>query len=190
MPTGATTSSSSSTGRTRSSTRPPGATPTSTTPRSTSAARRTRAWAATTPWAPRRAPAGCEDDSERPRPPRKRSRGSRSRAAGASCSRRSTTARPARPQDAVDRADRVVGRLALAELRGADRRDVRDRSDGLLLHGVEKGSAGLTGLVRDPPTTLITIGSCSCCSSRWSDARPGVPPFRFAWRAGAGGGGS
>ena len=49
------------------------------------------------PRAARRAPAGREDDPERPRRrPRRRSRGSRSRGAGASCSRRSSTARPGR----------------------------------------------------------------------------------------------
>ena len=65
--------------------------------RSTSAARRRGRRLRRHARAARRAHARREDDPERPKPRRRRrSRGSRSRAAGASCRRRSSTARPGR----------------------------------------------------------------------------------------------
>ena len=59
----------------------------------------------------------------------RRSRGSTSRAAGASCSARSTTARPGpNLKTQWTEPDRLVGRLARPELRGAGRRRARDRA--------------------------------------------------------------
>ena len=83
----------------------------------------------------RRAAPGRQDDPERPGSRRAASRGSRSRAAGASCSRRSSTARPAPTS-------RSSGREPIEwsegwrdrELRGADRRRARHRRHRLLLH--------------------------------------------------------
>src|SRR4029453_2072447 len=54
----------------------------------------------------------------------------------------------AEPEDAVDRADHMVGRVALAELRGPDRRHLRDFFDGLLLRRRREGLGRPDG----PPT--------------------------------------
>ena len=93
--------------------------------------------------AARRARAGGRHDPERPRQRREpRSRGSRSRAAGASSRTRSSTARPGpnlktQWTEPID----VVGGVADAQLRGADRRRLRHRRDRLLLRGGRDGLA-------------------------------------------------
>ena len=80
----------------------------------------------------------------------------------------------------------MVGRLARAELRGADRRDLRNRRDGLLLQRrSRRARAASSSLVRDPATTLIAIGILFAARSsgcvRRTTWRPGVP-LRLARR--------
>ncbi len=125
-----------------------------------------------------------EDDLERARRgsggvPLDRLRRALGRAAGG------VLQRPDRAQSeaAVDGADRMVGGVERPELRGADRRSVRDECDGLLLHG---GREGLAQPRPAPPrpgcSPYSSSGRCSRSSSSPPFGRPGPPSPRSVSR--------
>ena len=181
---GATTSSSGSTARTRSCTRRPGRRRTSTASRSISAARPSRASGATTRAGPtfdiRPAvqtipsdPAAGADGL-----PLDRLRGPLGRAPAGVLQRTDR----AEPQETVDGADPLVGRLARRQLHRPCRKRVRNRGDRLLLRrrrrGLERTGAARRPTARGWPRAR-RAARCSSSSlisrTTWRPSRPAPP---------------
>ena len=137
------------------------------------------------------APPGRADDPERSGArPRRRSRGSASRAAGASCSRRSSTARPG-PNLKTQWTEPITWSEDWRDrsYRGPGRRRVRDRRDRLLLRrGRERARTRSAQLLANPAPVLARARGVLVVADRRSRSRarrgarraaPARPPPRL-----------